>query len=114
MTCTPIPGGYICGAGPHPTTRRILPCPTEGRRRRMVQKYGGLWYGDDLTCLGCGDAWADGERYARPFARGWRQKQIARARADWDRAVTRAEYDRHFQADLAAHVRFVDQTEAAS
>jgi hypothetical protein len=34
------------------------------------------WYGWYRTCLMCGDEWSDGYRIARPFARGWRRKNI--------------------------------------
>ena len=39
------------------------------------------WYGWHLTCLRCGDQWADGERLERPFARGWRRRNIEAARS---------------------------------
>ncbi len=98
--CVPLAGGYLCGAGPHLAKRRIITCPTEGRRRRAVQVFGGAWYSDRLTCLGCGDSWSDGERGVRPFARGWRAESIRRARKDWGRAVPAAEYRRHVDAAM--------------
>lgn len=92
--CVPIVGGYVCGViRNRPARRRVLACPTEGVRRRMVQVFGGAWYSDRVTCLGCGDSWSDGERGYRPFARGWRQKAKAEARAYWDAALTPVEYD---------------------
>lgn len=97
MTCVQIGGAVVCGVGPHPTRRHIRLCPTEGRRRRMVREYGSLWYADTLTCLGCGDAWAGGERMPRPFARGWRKERITRARRDWRRARTSATMGRASQ-----------------
>ncbi|MBX9392237.1 hypothetical protein K4749_01150 [Streptomyces sp. TRM72054] len=84
--------------------RRILNCPTEGRRRRMAGIDGGPYYGPTLTCLGCGDAWTCGEMHERPFQRGWRQKAVAAAKRAWEEAgrYTRAEYDAWLAAELAA------------
>ena len=54
-------------------------CPTcAGRRRMLCEHY--EWYGWNVTCLGCGEAWSDGERLERPFERGWRRRRIAAAR----------------------------------
>lgn len=65
-----------------PTTSeraRILPCPTCKQRRKMlVLTY--EWHGAFITCTGCGEQWSDGEMCPRPFARGWRQKSIDRAK----------------------------------
>jgi hypothetical protein len=64
--------------------RRVRDCPTCKRRRRFVLAvddnpyYGSIW-----TCCGCGDSWSDGERMPRPFARGWRARAIAKAKARW-------------------------------
>lgn len=55
-------------------------CPTCERRRYFVAAHY-EWYGWDLTCLWCGDTWQDGYRRERPFARGWREKSKASARA---------------------------------
>ena len=74
--------GAICDGGPAHLERRIHLCPTEGRRRRFVVRMQ-LWYGAEWYCLGCGDAWADGELRPRPWARGWRAKAVARARELW-------------------------------
>lgn len=103
--CIPISGGYICGGTRgNPATRRILLCPTEGRRRRMVQVFGGAWYSDEITCLGCGDSWCDGERGERPFTPGWRARAIAEAKARYATAVPRAEYARLVTAEAQAAV----------
>lgn len=85
MTCIPTEGGYICISSRDREWRRIMACPTEGRRRRF---YGWFqhWYGWTWTCLGCGDSWADGERGYRPFKRGWRKEAISRAVAAWNAA----------------------------
>jgi hypothetical protein len=84
--------------------RRILNCPTEGRRRRMAGIDGGPYYGPTLTCLGCGDSWSCGERHERPFQRAWRTKAIASAKRAWDEAGThtRAEYEQWLAAELVA------------
>lgn len=66
--------------------RRIGNCPT-CRQRRRVAGFDQLWYGPTWTCLGCGDSWSDGEMLPRPFARGWREKAIARAQGWWAEAV---------------------------
>lgn len=56
-------------------------CPTCQRMRRMHGWYV-EWYGTTWTCAGCGDQWSDGERLPRPFARGWRQRNIKHARRE--------------------------------
>lgn len=38
------------------------------------------WYGFTFTCLRCGEVWHDDERAPRPLLRGWRQRNINRAR----------------------------------
>jgi len=43
------------------------------------------WYGWTITCLTCGDSWADGEVLERPFQRGWRKEAVARAKELWER-----------------------------
>ncbi len=64
------------------TYRRIVKCPTEGKRRRWVG-WSQEWYAAIWTCCGCGDSFSDGERMERPFRPGWRQQAIAKAKADW-------------------------------
>jgi hypothetical protein len=94
--------GAICNGGPTFETRRIQVCPTEGRRRRFYVRFQ-HWYGSEWYCLGCGDRWQDGERGARPFARGWRQEAIRRAREGWDRVTVRSEdRQRAFRAWMEA------------
>ena len=66
--------------------RRVMFCPTCDRRRRFVCHFE-AWYGVDVTCLGCGDRWSDGEMAERPFQRGWRQESVKRAREQWASAL---------------------------
>jgi hypothetical protein len=77
-------------------------CPTCKSRRRFTQTWLGAWYGSRLTCCGCGDSWTDGERYPRPFLRGWRKEATDRARRDWQDALTPDEYMRLIREDIAA------------
>ena len=72
------------------TFRRRRYCPTCQTSRRMVGS-AAVWYGTTWTCCTCGDAWGDGERLPRPFARGWREREAARARRRWDSAPFAAE-----------------------
>lgn len=65
---------------------RITYCPTCERRRKMLVR-SAVWYGDDLTCLTCGDAWQDGEMMPRPFRPRWRQDRVQSARSDLARAL---------------------------
>ena len=68
------------------TFRRVTECPTCGTQRRMVQSVA-VWYSPTLTCCTCGDSWdAEEGRYPRPFTRGWRKREAARARRMWDEA----------------------------
>lgn len=58
-----------------------LRCPTcEAERPMMAKSY--EWYGWTHVCLGCGDAWQDGERLDRPFKPKWRKERVARALLD--------------------------------
>lgn len=81
--------------------RRVLKCPTCDRRRRMAGHLA-LWYGATLTCLGCGDMWTDGEMHPRPFKPRWRAENIAAARSAWSAAVSRAEEQAWFRAEMEA------------
>ena len=98
MTCATTPTtGAICG-GYDFAARRILLCPTEGRKRRFYATFA-HWYGWSFVCLGCGDRWQDGERGERPFVRGWRAEAIRHAKAGWDRvAVSSRERRAAFRA----------------
>lgn len=92
--------------------RRILTCPTEGRRRRMAGRDHGPYYGPTLTCLGCGDSWSCGERLERPFRRAWRRDEIAKAKQAWDEAgqFTAGEYADWLVAECAAAFSGSDRT----
>lgn len=94
---------YICRT---PSVRTARFCSTEGRVRPMSGTFG-IWYGAYLTCLGCGDQYADEtgrERLPRPFARGWKQRQIAHARAAWRNAAPlRQEIERQMREEFADH-----------
>jgi hypothetical protein len=94
MPCHLIQGAVIC----EPTTfnwRTRRHCPTCVRIRWMHVAEA-IWYGATITCLGCGEAWSDGERLRRPFARGWRQDAVRRAR--------RKPYTTKAKARAALHV----------
>jgi len=77
---------HVCA--PRPTTHSLIRfnCPTCGRRRFGVSFFY-EWYGFDLTCLRCGERWADGEMMPRPFAPHWRAKSIERAKEMYRRAA---------------------------
>lgn len=60
-------------------------CPV-CHRRSVILSWFTDWYGWDSTCLRCGDMWADGELLERPFARGWRKRNIEAARQRWRKA----------------------------
>ena len=66
---------------PEPDVREcvVIDCPTCERQRRAYAAHT-PWYGWDITCAGCGDQWQDGEMSERPFAPGWRRKNIEYAR----------------------------------
>lgn len=106
MTCvSPAPGVIVCMGPRGPYMRALRPCPTKtGRIRRMVVSYGGLYFGDDVTCLGCGDKWGEEGRYRRPFRRAWRTAAIEHATAMWRAAVPVAEYHAIVNAELAAYM----------
>lgn len=86
MPCHESVDGRIHVCAPSATvSRRILMCHNCKRRRRFrVNSY--EWYGPDVYCCACGERWSDGEWMPRPFARGWRQENIAYAREAWRRA----------------------------
>ena len=71
--------------------RKIMRCPSCRTRRWMLRTFGG-WYGDMLTCCGCGRRWNEG--YLMPYTRSKakRARLIAAARSRWATARPAAEY----------------------
>lgn len=67
----------------------VIDCPTCARPRRMLGRYY-EWFGASVECAGCGDRWNDGEREERPFAPGWRRKNIEATRHALARIGVRA------------------------
>lgn len=67
------------------SVRRTAQCPTCGSAQRMAG-FLQLWYGQTLTCLGCGDRWTDGEMHPRPFKPRWRAENKTAAQRWWDKA----------------------------
>lgn len=57
----------------------LVNCPTCGRETSMIVEYL-EWYGDQKTCLECGDVWADGERERRPIGRNAKKIRYNAAR----------------------------------
>lgn len=95
MPCVSVGNASVCSTGVREIVRRILPCPTCKRRRRMVVVYGwSVWYGPTITCCACGDSWADGERLMRPAKRGWRQEAAAKAKQKWQNAFQMTDEER--------------------
>lgn len=82
--------------------RAMRKCPTCEKRRRMVGA-DQFWYGTKWTCLGCGDAWDDGELCPRPFKRAWRKAAMAKAEKDWKRAGSRDEHRAWVQAQIDSY-----------
>ena len=61
----------------------VVHCETCGLRRRMLYVFE-RWYGGKFTCLTCGEKYSvDEGRMERPFARGWRQRSVERAKRIW-------------------------------
>lgn len=73
-----MPALVVCSP-PSFDERRVFYCPICKQRRRMLCRRF-VWYGTELTCLGCGDSWTDGELHPRPFKPGWREESKQRAR----------------------------------
>ena len=65
-------------------------CPS--CKRKKAQFYGWFqeWYGWTLTCLECGEMFADGEWLDRPWEPGWREENILRALLDVDEMESKA------------------------
>jgi len=84
----------ICGPPQGIHTRVVIPCSTCEMPTVFVRRFMGAWYPDLVTCSLCGDQWCEGERLERPFRRGWRAEQTARARTDLDTALPRSVFER--------------------
>lgn len=85
--------------------RRIHHCPTCKGRRRFVGLVA-VWYPTLWTCCGCGDSWdgESGERMPRPFARGWRSREIAKARERWNDGLNRVDVNRWLTKQISGEV----------
>ena len=79
------------------TIQRCFNC--EKNRRVVAWLY--EWHDPMFRCCACGDGWGGGERAERPFERGWRKKEIARAKAAWATGKTWKEA----AADLWEHIK---------
>lgn len=84
-------GVVVCG-GTRWIVRRVFTCPVCGHRGRIVMHDPGGYWSVSWTCCTCGDSWSDGELRERPFRRGWRTEAQRRAKADWARGISRAQW----------------------
>lgn len=58
----------------------------DGTGHRLLIAYAtSAYYSPTIRCE-CGDQWADGEMFARPFRRGWRQAAQAEFVERWETA----------------------------
>lgn len=86
--------------------RVVMRCPTCKCRRRFVgQAF--VYYDTSYTCCACGDSFAGGERFPRPFRRGWRAEASAAAKRVWVSAGTRAGMVEWSMSELRAEMEFV-------
>ena len=60
-------------------TVRMLKCPNCGSNQKFICEFY-EWYGVLTTCLTCGDSFSDGECLPRPCAKGWRLREVAKAK----------------------------------
>lgn len=86
MTCRSVGDAIVCGPDNTTLRKRYLRCPMCECTTETVTRDDG-WYGRVVMCCRCGDSWSDGELHERPFARGWRQRAIAKHRSLWDLAT---------------------------
>jgi hypothetical protein len=61
-------------------------CPIDECITEQVTRFE-LWYDATTWCTKCGESWAGGQMFPRPFQRGWRRKAQQWARTLWDRAT---------------------------
>jgi len=57
----------------------VQKCPSCERENAQFYAWAQEWYGWHLTCLECGEQFADGEWLERPWSPGWREKNILKA-----------------------------------
>lgn len=90
MTCHNLGGAIVCTT-PNTEYRQIIRCPSCRTRRRFLRTFGG-WYGDRLTCCGCGRRWSDGYQMPHTRSAAKRARLIADARSRWATAAPAAGY----------------------
>jgi hypothetical protein len=87
MVCVVVAPGVSVNMPDNRYLRKtIVRCPVCECMTEMVARHE-AYYGTTLSCCRCGDSWGDGERYPRPFARGWRKAAVKKHRKLWDRAT---------------------------
>lgn len=104
MTCTRYADNLIVCSTPTTRYRFMLKCPICKGRKRATRIFGG-WYGDIITCCGCGNSWNDGYPMSRTRSERVKARNIAKAKAEWagaqPAAAYRSELDR-FLADYTS------------
>lgn len=73
--------------------RIVLKCWTCEKRTPHVLQWDGAYYGETRYCVVCLDAWQDGWRMERPFARYWKRDRAAHIKKLWDGAMLPARYE---------------------
>lgn len=58
---------------------KTMKCPSCERAEAQFYGWFQEWYGWHLTCLECGEQFADGEWLERPWCAGWREHNILKA-----------------------------------
>lgn len=75
----------LCGSQYLEIKQPVVFCETCQVRRRMLFVLE-AWRGAYWTCLSCGERWhSEDGRMERPFARGWRKREIESAKSFWMR-----------------------------
>lgn len=77
--------GWVCGGSPR-RARRTAECPgclIVGEHSEAVES--SPYYAPIKICTNCGEVWSD-VIHERPFARGWRQRNIIQAIKHWEAA----------------------------
>ena len=78
-------GGVVICSPSGATYRCIVRCPVCKRRTRHIVRMA-VWYGDDVTCLACGNEWSDGYRRT---TKAQAKRGVTLARSKWATAGTR-------------------------